>query len=406
MATKELIIFRPIYNLWFRFAKKRILETQSVYEYGYADFRVSSLFTSITAVIGGLMFYPYYLRGDIGNYEAFLLMLVFVVIKFGLTHIVGISLQETVFILDLPSHLKGRVVYGCYNFAKKEAVEKKDNQNSADNIGKQKRNVFLSVCRFVNHAFKLTIAQFFSKTIKTDGSLSHICKSGNRDHISHERIEVGERKTQQNYFANTGSVASKKIEYPEKDSICHWSSNKGKEQPWTEWRRHFWLCESCTVSTIGEQAKPEYGISYFDGKKNPATSHINPSDRNSQGEVHTSMANFVQKDRKVMAHQHGNDKCQYFHHLINQLPVEKLRFGTKLLIIISSPVWLIHLLFDKRDLRIIDTVKYRDWEADHFGKICFDPRMPREMEKDIAINETVTSAIGFCSAFLVLMALK
>jgi hypothetical protein len=272
----------------------------------------------VTAVISGFLFFPYYQNGNIGNYEAFLLILFFCTIKFGLTHSVGISLQETVFILDLPNHLKGRIVYACYDFAKKEAVEKKNHQDNTD-------------------------------------------------------------KT--------------------------WSPNKGKEQPWTEWRRHFWLCESCTVTTIGEQTKPEYGISYFDGKKNQATSYINPGDWNSQGEVHTSMANFVQKDRKVMAHQHGKDKCQYFHHLINQLPVEKLRFGTKLLIIISSPVWLIHLLFDKRELKIIDTVKYRDWEADHFGKICFDPRMPREMEKDIAINETVTSAAGFCIVFLVLMAL-
>lgn len=398
-----MINFRFLYNLWFRFAKKRILETQSIYKYGYQDIWVSSFFTFVTAVISGFLFFPYYQNGNIGNYEAFLLILFFCTIKFGLTHSVGISLQETVFILDLPNHLKGRIVYACYDFAKKEAVEKKNHQDNTDKTGKQKQSIFLwHVCRLVNHALKLTIRQLFNKTKKTDGSLPYICKCGNRDHNYLAMNELRLAKEKPNRFVNTNSVASKKIEYPEKDSICHWSPNKGKEQPWTEWRRHFWLCESCTVTTIEEQTKPEYGISYFDGKKNPATSHINPGDRNSQGEVHTSMANFVQKDRKVMAHQHGNDKCQYFHHLINQLPVEKLRFGTKLLILISSPIWLTHLLFDKRDLKIIDTVRYRDWEADHYGKIFFDPRMPRDLEKDIAINETVTSAAGFCLVFLVL----
>jgi len=355
--------------------------------------------TPIVMMLGCVLIH--FKKGVITYFDIFLFVFVFIIAKIGLEFIIGSSLQEAVNILDLPYHLRDRVVYSWRNVRDVNHKEKDEQGSKVKNKENCKKKIYIGH-RFINKAFKFTILKLFNIAEKGNSSLPYISKRGNRKYIANELVEVKIRKNQQDYFRGSSKVSGSKVENCEKDSVGYWTGKKRKRQSGNLGGRHFWLCKLCASSPEWKGMENDFDFSCIKREENFSVSDFNLSDRNFHEEKHCCVTNFMEKDGKVITEENGSRKCKYLDHLLGQLPVERLSAKARLLILLSSPVWFFHLLFDGKDLELIAPGKYWEWEDSLMGKIVVDPVPPREVIKDIVIREAVVGTIGVLLAYAVL----
>lgn len=355
--------------------------------------------TPIVMMLGCVLIH--FKKEVITYFDVFLFVFVFIIAKIGLEFIIGSSLQEAVNILDLPYHLRDRVVSSWRSTRNVKHKEKDEQESSVKNKGNHKKRIYF-VHGFIDKAFTFTILKLFNIAEKGNSSLPYVGKRGNRKHVANELVQIKIRENQQDYFCDSSKVYGSKVENCEKDGVGYWTSKQRKRQPGNLGGRNFWLCEYCTSSPEWNSTKNDFGFSCSERKEGFSVADFNLFDRNSHEEKHCCVTNFMEKDGKVIAEENGSKKCKYLDHLLSQLPIGKLSAKTRLFILISSPVWFFHLLFDGKDLGIITPWKYWEWEGSLMGKIVVDPVPPHEVVKDIIVREAVVGTIGVLLAYAVL----
>lgn len=293
-----------LYKLWFRFAKKRILGARSGYDYGgdisghqfsfFMMFGIPAvilwpefyfmLSKKIYAVTQSTwawkMFSWFNLYRSTAGFQPpwdgwFWIILILAVILAGhlLVRFVACAMQETVHLLDLPVHLRGRKVF--YTARALDGTERSSNKNA----------------------------------------VSYSAGGGN----------------DKSFLKVNGD-------------------------------RTFWLCQSCAFASGWIKTKRESNTVDSETNQERFPGKINHRKGDTEETECYKMAKFMEKSGRIQANKENTEKCKFLNHLVNQTPTEKLTKKIKFLIWLTAPMWLFHLLFDRR-ISVINPYIYRDWEA-------------------------------------------
>lgn len=355
-----------IYKLWFGFAKKRILGTESGYEYG-----INCVGSSIGMLFGialSVTFIPNLLSDKTIWY--FGVSVVF--ISCLLIILVSIALQKTVFILDLPPHLRGRIV-SLFHIRREQDKNKIIEDSDKSNSEQIKSKMFSSADRLVDCSVEpAKIEPLYSADESYEGN-SPVTDFRDRKKIINCVRKVGKNKSHSRHDYNGICAAnSDNVRTTGKSNIVY-STGDGNcaYLPEAEWYRTFWLCRSCTHAATGANAYPENNSTKLNSQNVITTGELDYSDRDAQGQKCREMAKFMEKAGRVEANEENEERCKYLHYLVNQAPFHSISGKLKFFIWTTAPLWLFHLLSDflfDRNIKVISPFKYTDWEAQNMGK--------------------------------------
>lgn len=390
-------------KMWFKFAGKRILGAEYGYDYGVINGRCVFQCNFATVVVICTLVYgcfqEYMSQIIIPNKELLtvewhllisvaIISLVLASIQLKVVDMLGYALQESVYVVELPSHLKNRNIYSYY-------PHKKDGQNSKDdysnNIEQNKDSFWGEIFGFF---FKMVKVKFFKNTFQGNCSLSPVGQMRNRKDIRDNEVQVGQGYPQQdsgNTVFYTGSADKKKGCEQKVENYTAYGNN---EHLGDAGCGKLWLCRSCAFSTVGENTEFDGNPSYFPRKDNTFTSEPYPFKRYPQHEKCGCVPEFVYNNGWIVADKETAEKCKYIYHLINQAPFKRLTRKAKAYIVLTSPVWLFHLLFDGKNIKIISPEKYKEWKLEHSDVFSLmDTNGP-----DMAVTDGMVS--GICMGLL------
>lgn len=400
-----------LYKLWFRFAKKRILETRRDYFYVHDLCSALGLRTSILIAIwllgyGFLRFY--FLERALSSFEAIPFIIVFILVSEGLTYAAGLALQKTVYILELPWYLQGRSVFiSGHNSGGEEATKQDEHQKSVEDLKGTKENSASGVVRrFIKHAFKFAVLKLFSKAVKRNGGLSDICKGGKREHIGYQQVKVSKGKPKQSSFSDTCKLDSKEKSDEEGQSINGRARSGNGQQLNAPGGRSIEFFKYCAPSAVGNNAKGDSGFPKPDGEDWFAPSDNDLPDRNPCKGESRSVADFVEENGDITCNCERNYEYQHCRHLVEQLPVGKLSAVMKFLVLVSSPLWLVHLLFDRRNIKAVSFVEYSKVDNEYSGLVIEGGGCSWEVEKDAIVNAAASGIWGVFAECIALVLLQ
>lgn len=399
-----------MYRLWFRFAKKRILGTRRDYFYVHGSYSFSGLRTSILIAAwflgyGFLRFY--FVKEPLGGFEVVLFTVVFILVSEGLTYFVGLALQKTVYILELPWYLRERSIFiSGHNLGREEVTKYDKHQDGVENFKKAKEDSAFGVVRgFIEHTLKFAVWKLFDKTAKRNGGLSDIRERGKREHVGYKQVKVGEREPEQNSFSGTCKLGRKEKGEKEDKKVDDRSRNGSSQQLDAPGGRGIGFFKYCAPPTIGNGAEGNFGFSNPDGEDWFAPSDDDLAYRYPSKGKSYGVSDFVEEYSNVACNCERTYEHQCYRHLAEQLPVGKLSTEMKLLIVVSSPLWLVHLLFDRGRIEVVTFAEYNKVDDEYSGSVIDGGRVCWEADKDAIVNAVASGFWGVLVGCTVLLQL-
>lgn len=334
-------------------------------------------------------------------------MIAFILVSEGLTYAAGLALQKTVYILELPWYLQGRSVFISGHDSGIEKITKHDkHQKGMEDLKRTKEDSASGiVCRFVKHALKFAVAKIFGKTVERDSSLSNIRKGGKREHIGYKQIKVGEGETEQSSFSSPHKMGGKGKSEEKGQGTDGRTGNCSGQHLNTPGGRGIGFFGYCALPAIGNNAKDDSGIPKLDREDRFTPSDNDFLDSNTCNSESCRMTYFVKEDGKVTRNYERNHEYQYWRHLADQLPVSKLNAVMKFLILVSSPLWLMHLLFDRGKIRVVSLAEYNGVDDIYSRRGIGDSGIPWEADRDAIINAFASGLWGVFAGCMILIVL-
>nr|WP_156802039.1 hypothetical protein [Desulfurispora thermophila] len=321
-----------MFRLWEIFARKRILGTPETYYYPYSGIAFWSGYIAFFA-------FSYSLTKVV---TLVVMAVTFLLTAFLISYVIARRLQDAVFMMDLPEYLKNREIC-CDNYSNcsKSKYDSKDEPS----------HIFFPFSTrhpgMVNQPADIHVSDNSTSDNVKQIPISEI---GNGQCINDYQNDISTDIRNCNSFGNN----SKLHEQIEQSDTKQVGCNPGPQDCEHMGLLH-WICRSCAPS-FRPYAKFDNTVSDFKLEQSFGAK-LNGLDTQPQRFHDERMTELMKNSADIKANQKMKGKCKYVRHL-TEPPFSRYNLKDKLSIIITSPVWLFHLLLDPGPIRIISPEKY------------------------------------------------
>lgn len=334
-----------LWKFWFRFANRRILETERGYRFGTCFEGVLEIATAIIiGVNAGYMVAKwsggYYLTAFVA---AVFSGLIWETIFWSLAGIINFLLWKTVSLIVLPDclgYLKEREHLSLpYTRFVKFVESRKDKEDEDDGPAEATYALLLNACDIMKNVAGIVVDQCGSNNAhKTSAVATRSVQKSNK------KVGAGETIKKKETFNCLGLACEVAKNEPEAHVGQGAAGKDGGNFP--ERNIASCLCRECSFAAVRENTKNNFDPQYFKGQSGSAVADNDFRDRYTEKGSGKCVGKLVEKDGWVEAEGKGYGKCKYLEYLLKQAPSDKISVRVKLFIVITSPFWLLSFFFD------------------------------------------------------------